>query len=116
MLNTNESPVAFSGIVDGASKAIHEHAVLCAEKYLEAEASLLSAVMKVDADQTYLKLGETYLTPYCVKFLKLDSNAAAMFVTIARRSVIVPELKMAVDEGLSVTKARVISSVVTPEN
>jgi hypothetical protein len=52
-----------------------------------------------------------------VKALKLSEASASNFVTVARKSKMVPELKTAIMEGnLSVAKARKITPVITPEN
>lgn len=98
------------------SREIHERACRRAERYLVAEAELLESIIQIDEDRTFEKFGETHLTPYCVKYLNLSDDVAAIFVRVARKSRAVPELKEAVDEGLSLTKAKAIASVITPEN
>jgi hypothetical protein len=111
-----EQPVVFRVELDSSSKAIHELALLRAQKYLVAEAELLESIMDVDQHKIYIEFGETHLTPYCVKVLGLSEDVAAVFVRVARKSQLVPELKAAIDEGLSVFKAKTIASVVTAEN
>jgi hypothetical protein len=103
-------------LLDEVSKRIHETAVEKADKYLVAEAELLSAIIEVDRTKLYEKFHETHLTPYCVKYLKLSDDVAAMFVRVARRSLQVPELELAVQEGLQISKARTIASVINPDN
>lgn len=103
-------------MLDMASKQIHEIAVEKAAKYLVAEAELLIAIVEVDRHKLYEKFDETYLTPYCVKYLKLSEDVAAMFVRVARKSQQVPELQLAVQEGLQMSKAKTIASVIDSEN
>ncbi len=98
------------------SREIHENALLRAKKYLVAEAELLDAIMQVDRDETYRKLGEAFLTPYCEKYLGLSHEVAANFVRVARKSQEIPALQKAVKEGLSITKAKAIVSVLTEAN
>jgi 5-methylcytosine-specific restriction endonuclease McrA len=103
-------------MLDVISRQIHDLAVEKASKYLVAEAELLSAIIEVDRHRLYEKFDETYLTPYCVKYLKLSDDVAAIFVRVARKSLHVPELEIAVQEGLQITKARTIASVIDTKN
>jgi hypothetical protein len=103
-------------VLDLISKQIHDRAVEKASKYLVAEAELLSAIIDVDRNRLYEKFDETYLTPYCVKYLKLGDDVAAMFVRVARKSLQVPELEIAVQEGLQISKAKTIASVIDTKN
>ncbi len=104
-------------VLNPRSHVIHENALNRAKKYLIAESALLAAIIEVDSDKTFEKFGLTHLTPYCVKHLGLSEDVAACFVRVARKSRQVPELKDAIDEGrISVTKAKTIASVITPEN
>jgi hypothetical protein len=103
-------------MLDMISKQIHERALEKASKYLVAEAELLSAIIEVDRNKLYEKFAETYLTPYCVKYLKLSDDVAAMFVRVARKSLQVPELEVAVQEGLQISKAKTIASVIDTKN
>lgn len=103
-------------MLDQESKRIHDFAVGKASRYLLAEAELLSAIVDCDKLKIFEKFGETYLTPYCVKYLKLSEEVAAMFVRVARKSLQVPELETAVQDGLQMTKAKTIAAVITPEN
>lgn len=102
--------------LNGYSQLLHNQAVLSAKKYLVAEAEVLAAIMRVDKDQTYKKLNYEHLTPYCVAELRLSEEVAGTFVRVARKSHEVPSLGLAVEEGLSLTKAKTIVSVITPEN
>ncbi len=81
-----------------------------------AEAELLAAIIEVDRHKLHEKFDEPYLTPYCVKYLNLSEDVAAMFVRVARKSQQVPELKLAVQAGLQMSKAKTIASVLDAEN
>lgn len=103
-------------MLDVVSQNLHDIAVDRATKYLIAEAELLRALVEIDRHKIYEKFDETHLTPYCVKYLNLSEDVAAMFVRVARKSQQVPELELAVHEGLQISKARVIASVISSEN
>src|SRR4051812_4008100 len=102
-----EAGVSFKIELDSAAKLIHERALGRAQRYLVAEADLLLSIIEIDKNKIYEKFKETYLTPYCIKFLGLTEGVAENFVRVARRSALVPELNQAVQDGrLSVTKAK----------
>jgi len=103
-------------MLDAISQNLHDVALDRAAKYLIAEAELLSAILEIDRHKVYERFGEPYLTPYCTKYLNLSEDVAAMFVRVARKSRQVPELELAVREGLQISKARVIASVINGEN
>ena len=96
---------------------IYERALIRAKDYLSAEAAMLDSIMEIDRTKLYKRFGEEFLTPFCVKHFRISEEVAATFVRVARKSVIVPELKTAVETGqLDITKAKTIASVVTPDN
>jgi hypothetical protein len=65
----------------------------------------------------YEHLGVTSLFSYCVEVLKFGEDRAYALIRGSRKSVEVPELKMAVSHGeLSVAAAKRIAVVITPEN
>jgi 5-methylcytosine-specific restriction endonuclease McrA len=98
-------------------REIYELARARAKVYLSAEAEMLDSIVDIDRTELYKKMGEEFLTPFCVKHFRLSDEVAATFVRVARKSLLVPELKLAVEEGrIDLTKAKTISSVVTPEN
>lgn len=103
-------------MLDFNSKQIHEMAVEKASKYLVAEAELLKAIIEVDRHKLYEKFDEPFLTPYCIKYLNLSEDVAAMFVRVARKSLQVPELEQAVQAGLHMSKAKTIASVIDGKN
>jgi len=103
-------------MLDLISQNLHDVAVSKAARYLVAESELLNAIIEIDRRKIYEKFDEPYLTPYCVKYLNLSEDVAAMFVRVARKSIQVPELELAVQDGLQISKAKTIASVLTNEN
>ena len=116
--STVSSPIEFHvEELNPTSRWIHETALRRAKKYLASEAELLESIIQVDRDKTYQKFGLTHLSPYCVKYLGLSEDVAGNFVRVARKSMQVPQLKEAIDEGrISVNKAKTIASVLTLHN
>jgi HNH endonuclease len=97
--------------------ALDPKAQQCAQNYLSAEASLLTVLTEMKAQNAFLTLGFTGIYTYCVHRLKLSEAQSYYFKSVAEKSESVPELKTAIQEGkLSLSKARRIVPVVTPEN
>jgi 5-methylcytosine-specific restriction endonuclease McrA len=113
-----ESSIVFQvDELDARLRSIHERALYRAKKYLVSEAELLESIIEVDQHKLYEKFGLQYLTPYCVTYMGLDETVAGVFVRIARKSQIIPELKQAiVDNEISISNARTIASVITNQN
>ena len=115
--NFSEAPIVLKERVSKKSLLIHQEAITRAQRYLIAEAELLEVIIEIDKSRIYEEFGLSHLSPYCVKYLGLSEDVAANFVRVARKSLVVPELKEAIDEGrISVTKAKTIASVITSEN
>ncbi|PIU01079.1 MAG: hypothetical protein COT74_00820 [Bdellovibrionales bacterium CG10_big_fil_rev_8_21_14_0_10_45_34] len=98
-------------------RKLHTNAVEKTAKYLTAEAELIEALDAVEKHKAFLRLGYGSLWTYCTEALKLSDSVAASFIGVMRKSRKVPELKEAIRAGeFSVSKARKIVSVITPEN
>ena len=96
---------------------IHDQAIECAKLYLKAERNLFSILLEVDRNKIYEDFEYTHLTPYCVKKLGLSEDIVKCLVRVVRKTLQVPELGEAVTNGeISIYKARVITSAITPEN
>jgi hypothetical protein len=117
-LGLEESPVVFPiEELDEKLRSIHERAIQRGKTFLLGQAEALESIIEVDQHKLYEKFGLAFLTPYCVKYMGLDETIAGVLVRIARKSRSVPELKLAVVAGaVSISNARTISSVITPEN
>lgn len=97
--------------------AAHERALLCAKRFHLAEKDLLLAIMEADRLRIYEKFGETHLTPYCEKYLKLSGDVAGTYVRVARKASELPALLDAVANGkIPISKARTITALLTKEN
>jgi len=98
-------------------RKLHINAVEKTAKYLTAEAELIEALDEVEKYRAFIRLGYGSLWTYCTEALKLSESVAASFIGVMRKSREVPELKAAIRAGdFSVSKARKIVSVITPEN
>ncbi|MBK9295159.1 MAG: hypothetical protein IPM57_12105 [Oligoflexia bacterium] len=96
---------------------LHQKAINIAQSFHKAESDLIDILQKIDQQKIFLKLGFASLFDYALKALKLSEANSSNFITVARKSKTIPELKEAIKEGrLSVSKARKITPVLTPEN
>jgi hypothetical protein len=96
---------------------IHDRALQLAKAYTTASQQLIQVLIEVDQNRSFEEHKFTYLTPYCIRFLKMDPDAAKTLVRIVRKSIDVPELAQAVIEGtIHVSNAKVIASIITPVN
>lgn len=96
---------------------IDRNAVAAAKDFLRQEAILLECVQQVDRGRVFEKFGYPSLFVYCTERLRLSEATAYAFISVARKSVQVPQLSRAVSDGvLSVSQAKRIVSVVEPAN
>ena len=95
---------------------LHNHGLEIVDRYKKSEAEVLSIFQKLDQTKTYLHYNCTSLFDYSIKFHKLSESVTLNFIAVSRRAVQLPELKAAIDTGdLTISKARKITSVITPE-
>lgn len=98
-------------------KTLHEKALQLAAAFKKAEHELLCVLQEVDTNRVFEKMGYSSLFTYAVTGLKLPESYAYALINVARKAVKVPELKAAIATGnLSVSQAKKITSVITPEN
>ncbi|HEX4926196.1 MAG TPA: hypothetical protein VFV50_19030, partial [Bdellovibrionales bacterium] len=96
---------------------IHEEALGAAREYRRAETKLLRVLQDVDICRAYLHLGAKSLFEYCTTLLGLSESVAYNFITVSRKAREVPKLQDEIESGrLSVSMARKIAPVLTPEN
>lgn len=96
---------------------IHQKAVLAAGNLKRGEKELLEALIQVDTNRVFIKMGHPSLHVYCVEALHLTDAQAYNFIGVARKSREVPELQALVCDGsIHLTNARRIAPVLTPEN
>src|SRR5262245_58496790 len=96
---------------------LHNRALTSAREYLRCEAALVSHLQELDRARTYLYFEEPSLFSYAVRRLGLSEDVAGTLIRIARKSVQVPELKMALEEKkITVTHARQLAPILNSEN
>jgi len=96
---------------------LHEKAVRLAKDWLATEAELLNVIMEVEGIKLFRGMGYSSLHAYIVDALKLSPAVAFNFISVARKSFEVPELKAAVqNQELNINTARKIVPVLTPKN
>src|SRR5262245_13884155 len=96
---------------------IHRQALQIAERFRRSEHELIQILQKIDEKRVFQRLGYASLFVYATKALGLSEANAYNFMTVARKSVQVPELAKAVADGkITVCKARKIAPVINKEN
>jgi hypothetical protein len=98
-------------------ETLHKRALEIVSRYFKAEADLVEILQEIGRLKSFRRFGYTSLFDYAVKALKLSESAAYNFISVARKADEVPALKQEIKSGeLSVSKAKKIVSVLTPEN
>jgi len=97
--------------------SLHESALFFAKEILRFEAQLLETLTQMEAKKIFASLGYKGIFDYVLNALKLSEAQAYYYKRVIQKSAEVPRLSEAVLNGeLSLSKARRISSVVTPES
>lgn len=98
-------------------KEIHQRALIAAKDFKRAEANLIKILQEVEELRLFLDFGLTSLYQYAIQKLELSEDVAINFISVARKAKQAPLLQLAIEEGsVSVSKARKVTSVLTPEN
>ena len=98
-------------------QSLHDRAIRVSKTYRKCEGILIDIIDEVDRLYLYEKFGERSKFDYCRKQLELTESISYALIGIARKSRVVPELKLAVQEGdLSATTASRLCSQITPQN
>lgn len=96
---------------------LHDEAIAKSKVYQKAEGDLLEVLMRVEENKIYYDFELTSLHQYAMTCLMLTSNVANDFINVMRTSKDVPELVQAIFDGkTTVSKARRVCSVITPED
>jgi anti-sigma28 factor (negative regulator of flagellin synthesis) len=94
-----------------------DEALINAKKFKASEILVINSLQRADELGYFKKLGYSSLSDFAQRALKLSPDVSYIFISIARKSKKVPELKSAIESGdVTVSNARLISSVITPEN
>jgi len=98
-------------------KSLHERALSLAKQYKTIQTGLLDVLQEIDASKAFRHLGFGSLWDYCRLGLQLSESDSSALIRVARKSIEVPQLKKAVQEGtINLSAAKRIASVVTPQN
>jgi hypothetical protein len=102
---------------EGYQMTIHDRALEIAGRFKKSSTDTINIIQEIDDKRAYLEKGFTSTFDYCVKFLGLSDNTSLDFISIARKSKIVPELKLAIEkEEITISNARRITSVINKSN
>ncbi|HEY8279882.1 MAG TPA: HNH endonuclease [Bdellovibrionota bacterium] len=99
-----------------SESSLHERALAAASRFRSVQAELLGIIMEIDRCRLFEKLGHSSSFDYCVKRLGLSEDMACSFLSVARKSREVPQLRIAVEEGLPISKAKKIVTILTRSN
>lgn len=99
------------------SNSLHLEAIRASENHQSSESYLLEVLCIVEARKFHLECGVSSLYQYCVRLLGLSEAVSYALIAVIRKSIEVPELKLAVQSGkVSLSKAKKICSVITQAN
>jgi hypothetical protein len=96
---------------------IHQEALRRAKHFKTSETSLLEIITRVLENNVHFALSYPSLHVYCTLALELTDAKAYELSKIAEKSRVIPELKSLIEsEELSISNARQIVPLLTPEN
>src|SRR5580658_3529577 len=88
-----------------------------AANFLHSEGQILLVLLAMREERVFAVLNYSGVFDYCTRALRLSNAQAQYYKKVAEKPEEVPEIKEAVVNGeLSLSKARRIAPVVTPEN
>ncbi len=97
-------------------EVLHEKALALSKTYRESESALLDVLTSLLKNHGFFQLGYPNLFVYCTSALNLSEAQACYFSKVAKKSEEVPELKMAIEQGvISLSQARRVVPVITKE-
>ena len=95
---------------------LHERTKEIVKNLFAREAELIDALQENDRERLFEKMGFSSLFKYALSH-GLSESYAYQMITVARKCVEVPELKVAIESNvLNSSKAKRIVSALTPEN
>lgn len=96
---------------------LHAYALEAARVFKTAESELIVLLQKIDDCQGFGELGHPSLFSYVHKGLGLSEACAQQLITVSRKAKTVPALQKAVAmEEITISKAKAMVAVLTPEN
>jgi hypothetical protein len=98
-------------------QSLHEKALNLAKEFKRVEFELIDVLQKIDSRKLFRTLGYTSLFDYTTRALGLSESVAYGLITVSRKSLEVPQLKVAIESGnISVARAKMMTSVLTLSN
>jgi hypothetical protein len=96
------------------AQAIHLKAQEISAQYRRCESELIDILIEIEQEKIFQLLGYNSLYAYTMAELKLSESVAYHFITLARKSREVPELKEEIANGnLNISNARKIASLIS---
>ncbi len=96
---------------------LHERAIQLSFEYRRLEGELILILDEIDQQKFFKRLGYASLFTYAVGALGLSEANAYAFISVARKSREIPELKIAViEQKITVAKASRIVAAINKEN
>ncbi len=96
---------------------LHERAIQLSRELRRLEGELILILDEIDQQKFFKRLGYASLFTYAVGALGLSEANAYAFISVARKSREIPELKIAViEQKITVAKASRIVAAITKEN
>ncbi len=96
---------------------LHNKALELAKDFKRIEIELVEIIQKIDASKIFRKLDFASLYEYVSQGLGLSESVSYSLINVSRKSMAVPELKLAIVQGsLSISQAKRITSVITNVN
>jgi hypothetical protein len=97
--------------------ALHQQALDLSRELSRLEWRMIEVLQEIDQTKLYRHLGHSSLFQYAVNALNLSESVAYCFITVARKSKVVSDLKVAIqNQTLSVSKASRMVPVLTNQN
>ncbi len=96
---------------------LHERAIELGREFRRLEGELIEVLGEIDQVKFFKRLGYASLFTYAVGALGLSESNAYTFISVARKSREIPELKTAViEQKITVAKASRIVAAITKDN
>jgi hypothetical protein len=96
--------------------SLHNEAVLISKNLQRQEFLMIEILQKIDHKKVYRFLGFKSLFQYATVALKLSESRAYTFILISRKAAKLSKFQESLKNGLSLSKAKRITSVITPDN
>ncbi len=106
-----------SEVLDRNHLELHERAIKVSREFRRLEGELILILGEIDQQKFFKRLGYASLFTYAVGALGLSEANAYAFISVARKSREIPELRTAViEQNITVAKASRIVAVINKEN